>query len=125
MGNYSMPGYFQQMPVIQGKKYHPAADNEAELKGIEAELHKKIEEMLAAGTPDDKIHAKGQYTAMERINELVDEGSFLPLNSLYNPADNDEQKIGIIGTSIVKGLGRIDGKWAVIVASDNKKMAGA
>ena len=29
MGNYSMPGYFQQMPVIQGKKYHPAADNEA------------------------------------------------------------------------------------------------
>ena len=81
--------------------------------------------MLAAGTPDDKIHAKGQYTAMERINELVDEGSFLPLNSLYNPADNDEQKIGIIGTSIVKGLGRIDGKWAVIVASDNKKMAGA
>lgn len=125
MGNYSMPGYFQQMPVIQGKKYHAAADNEAELKGIEAELHKKIEEMLAAGTPDDKIHAKGQYTAMERINELVDEGSFLPLNSLYNPADNDEQKIGIIGTSIVKGLGRIDGKWAVIVASDNKKMAGA
>ena len=125
MGNYSMPGYFQQMPVIQGKKYHPAPDNEAELKAIEAELHKKVEEMLAAGTPDDKIHAKGQYTAMERINELVDEGSFLPLNSLYNPADNDEHKIGIIGTSIVKGLGRIDGKWAVIVASDNKKMAGA
>ena len=62
---------------------------------------------------------------MERILELVDEGSFLPLNSLYNPADNDEQKIGIIGTSIVKGLGRIDGKWAVIIASDNKKMAGA
>ena len=125
MGNYSMPGYFQKMPVIKGKIFHPAPDNEVEFKGVEEALHKKVDEMLAAGTPDEKIHQKGQYTAMERILELVDEGSFLPLNSLYNPADNDEQKIGIIGTSIVKGLGRIDGKWAVIIASDNKKMAGA
>ena len=52
-------------------------------------------------------------------------GTFCPLNSLYNPQDNDEEKIGIISTSIVKGLGRINGKWAVIIASDNKKMAGA
>ncbi|MGN0983344.1 MAG: acyl-CoA carboxylase subunit beta [Gemmiger sp.] len=125
MDNYSMPGYFQKMPVIKGKTYHPAPDNAAELQAIEEELHRKVAAMLAAGTPDDKIHAKGQFTAMERITELVDEGSFLPLNSLYNPAGNDEQRIGIIGTSIVKGLGRVDGKWAVIIASDNKKMAGA
>ncbi|MBO5727040.1 MAG: glutaconyl-CoA decarboxylase subunit alpha, partial [Oscillospiraceae bacterium] len=72
-----------------------------------------------------KIHAKGQYTAMERILSLVDEGSFCPLNTLYNPADNKDEKIGIVGTSLVKGLGRINGKWAVIIASDNKKMAGA
>ena len=62
---------------------------------------------------------------MERILELVDEGSFCPLNSLYNPAGNDQEKIGVVNTGVVKGLGRISGKWAVIIASDNKKMAGA
>ncbi len=125
MENYSMPGYFQKMPKIAGKAFPAAPANVKELKAVEAALHQKAQELLAAGVPDEKIHAKGQYTAMERIRELVDEGTFLPLNSLYNPADNDEQKIGIVNTSIVKGLGRIDGKWAVIIASDNKKMAGA
>ena len=125
MGNYSMPGYFQSMQELKGSPFAPNAENVAELKGIEAELHEQVAKMLAAGVPDEKIHAKGQYTAMERVLSLVDEGSFCPLNTLYNPADNKDEKIGIIGTSLVKGLGRINGKWAVIIASDNKKMAGA
>ena len=125
MGNYSMPGYFQSMQVLKGSPFAPNAENVAELKGIEAELHEQVAKMLSAGVPNEKIHAKGQYTAMERVLSLVDEGSFCPLNTLYNPADNKDEKIGIVGTSLVKGLGRINGKWAVIIASDNKKMAGA
>ena len=125
MGNYSMPGYFQSMQVLKGSPFAPNAENVAELKGIEADLHEQVAKMLSAGVPDDKIHAKGQYTAMERILSLVDAGSFCPLNTLYNPADNKDERIGIVGTSLVKGLGRINGKWAVIIASDNKKMAGA
>ena len=125
MGNYSMPGYFQSMQVLKGSPFAPNAENVEELKAIEADLHEQVAKMLAAGVPDDKIHAKGQYTAMERVLALVDEGSFCPLNTLYNPADNHDEKIGIVGTSLVKGLGRINGKWAVIIASDNKKMAGA
>ena len=125
MGNYSMPTYFQNMPVLNAPAYKPNPENVAELKGIEEGIHKQAEKMLSAGVPDDKIHAKGQYTALERINQLVDPGSFCPLNTIYNPQDNDEEKIGIISTGVVKGLGRINGKWAVIIASDNKKMAGA
>lgn len=125
MVGYSMPGYFQAMNVIKGDTFHKNPDNEKELKAVEAEINKKVQEILNAGTPDDKIHAKGQMTAMERILNLVDEGSFCPLNSLFNPEDNNETKIGIVNTGIVKGLGRVNGKWAVIIASDNKKMAGA
>lgn len=125
MGNYAMSGYFQKMPRIEGKAFPSAPDNANELKEIERTLRMKAQQMLAAGVSDEKIHTRGQYTAMERILELVDEGSFLPLNSLYNPEDNNQEKIGIVSTGIVKGLGRIDGKWAVIIASDNKKMAGA
>ena len=50
---------------------------------------------------------------------LVDEGTWCPLNSLYNPEHNKNGS-----TSIVKGLGRVNGKWCCIIASDNKKHAG-
>ncbi len=125
MGNYSMPRYFQNMPVLNTPDARPNAENEQELKEIERAIHEQAEKMLSAGTDDEKIHAKGQYTARERIRQLVDPGTFCPLNTIYNPEDNDEEKIGIISTGVVKGLGRINGKWAVIIASDNKKMAGA
>lgn len=52
-------------------------------------------------------------TALERIAELI-EGTWCPLNSLYNPQEF------ATGTGIVKGLARINGKWVVVVASDNK-----
>jgi len=118
MGNYSMPGYFQNMPVV-GKAVRPNAENVAELKAIEAEIDAKIAEGLANGKPDEAMNEKGQLTAMQRIALLVDEGTWCPLNSLYNPENN---KTGT--TSIVKGLGRVNGKWCCIIASDNKKHAG-
>lgn len=125
MSNYSMPRYFQNMKVISTNPFPNNADNTKELKEIEGKIHQKAQKLLNAGLPDEKVHAKGNMTAMERILALVDEGSFCPLNSLYNPAHNDQEKIGIINTGVVKGLGRVNGKWAVIIASDNKKMVGA
>ena len=125
MGNYSMPGYFQAMPVAPGKAFRPSPENVAELKAIEADVHAKVKELLDAGTPDETLHQRGQLTAMERVMSLIDAGSWCPLNSLYNPEGNKEVKTGVVNTGIIKGLGRIGGKWAVIIASDNKKLAGA
>ncbi len=125
MGNYSMPGYFQNMTVLKGEPVKENPENRKELTDIEEAIHQKIREYREAGVPDEKIHKRGQHTAMERILNLVDQGSFCPLNSLYNPNDNNEERIGIVNTGIIKGLGRVNGKWAVIIASDNKKMAGA
>ena len=118
---YSMPTYFQGMPVI-GKPgaVAPMPENEAELQRIESELAEKLAEIQAAGSTDEDIHKKGQLTALDRVNALVDPGSWCPLNSLYNPENNENRS-----TAIVKGLGKIGGKWAVVVASDNKKLAGS
>ena len=118
MGNYSMPRYFQNMPVV-GKPVRANAENAAELKAVEDEIHDKIDAAIAAGKSDEDINAKGQMTAMQRVALLVDEGTWCPLNSLYNPEGNKNGS-----TSIIKGLGRVNGKWCVIIASDNKKHAG-
>ena len=118
MGNYSMPRYFQNMPVV-GKPVRANAENVAELKAIEEEIHAQIVKGLENGKADADMNAKGQLTAMQRVSLLVDPGTWCPLNSLYNPEKN---KTGT--TSIIKGLGRVNGKWCVIIASDNKKHAG-
>lgn len=99
MGNYSMPRYFQNMPVV-GKPVRANAENVAELKAIEEEIHAQIVKGLENGKADADMNAKGQLTAMQRVSLLVDPGTWCPLNSLYNPEKN---KTGT--TSIVKGLG--------------------
>ena len=119
MSNYSMPRYFQNMPQIGEPLYGPDPENEQELKAVEAEIKAAVEKVLAAGRSDESLNESGQMTAMQRILALVDEGCWYPLNSLYNPLSNANGS-----TNIVKGLGRVNGRWAVIVASDNKKAAG-
>ena len=114
-----MPRYFQNMPQL-GKPATPDADNKEQLRKIEEEIYQLIMDSRQYGRSDESLNASGQLTAMQRIEALVDEGSFCPLNSLYNPNDNASGS-----TSIVKGIGRVNGKWAVIIASDNKKLAGA
>ena len=42
MGYYSMPGYFQNMPVAPGKPFRPDPANLAELKAIEEDVHAKV-----------------------------------------------------------------------------------
>ncbi|OFL26643.1 glutaconyl-CoA decarboxylase subunit alpha [Fusobacterium sp. HMSC064B12] len=117
--NYSMPKYFQNMPQVGKALANIDEANENAVRDVEEAIAQSIQAMQDSGTPDEKIHDKGQMTALERVAELVDEGTWYPLNTLYNPEDFET------GTGIVKGLGRIGRKWAVVVASDNKKIVGA
>ena len=120
MGFYSMPRYFQAMPQVGKPLRAQKEENIQKILSIEEDIHRIAAEAIANGKPDDKVHASGEWTAMDRLAALVDPGTWCPLNSLYNPEHNPEGS-----TAIIKGLGRISGRWAVIVASDNKKLAGA
>lgn len=108
------------MPII-GKPLQKKNDENIEkIQQIEEEIASLIAKVHAEGRPDESLNQAGQMTALQRIEALVDVNTWCPLNSLYNPEDNENGSTGII-----KGLGRINGRWAVIVASDNKKLAGA
>ena len=120
MNMYSMPGYFQNMPTVGKALVNPNPENEQELKAVENDIHESIKQALDAGiTTEEKLNARGQLSATQRINALIDPGTWCPLNSLYNPEDNRFQT-----TNVLNGLGRVNGKWVYIIASDNKKMAG-
>ena len=72
-----MPRYFQNMPVV-GKPVRANAENVAELKAIEEEIHAQIVKGLENGKADADMNAKGQLTAMQRVSLLVDPGTWCP-----------------------------------------------
>jgi len=115
-----MPGYFQNMPNIGAALDSPNAENEAELRKVEDDIQSEVEKILASGRSDESLNQEGQMTALQRLEMLVDDGTWCPLNSLLNTMNNADGSTGVI-----TGLGKIGDKWAVIIASDNKKLAGA
>ncbi len=119
-----MRPYFEKMADF-GRELKKGAlkrteENLAQLKAVEAEVAQAVENVKKAGFPTEKINARGQMTVWQRLEYLVEPGTWCPLHTLFNPLDNEEGT-----TNVVDGLGKISGKWAVIVGFDNKVMAGA
>jgi len=80
----------------------------------------EVDRVKNNGKSTEKMNEKGEMTAWQRLEYLVDPGTWCPLHTIYDPANNEEGNTGVID-----GLGKINGKWAVIIASNNKVMAGA
>lgn len=119
-----MHPYFKKMkPVgrhLGGVKLVCDESNEASIREQESEIARSIQDVIDAGLPAEELHQGGKMTAMERIHHLVDDRTFLPLCSLFDPASNREHSVGV-----VFGLAEIGSRSAVVIASDNKVLAGA
>jgi len=119
-----MRPYFEKMTEF-GNELKPgqikSSDaNVKQIKDVEADINSAVEDVKNAGFPTEKINARGMMTVWQRLDYLVDPGTWQPLHTLFNPNDNVE------GTNnVINGLGKISGKWAVIIGFDNKVMAGA
>jgi propionyl-CoA carboxylase beta chain len=65
-------------------------------------------------------HKRGKLTARERIEVLLDEGSFEELDALVRPQYNDyggeDQRY--YGDSVVTGYGRVDGRQVFVFSQD-------
>lgn len=121
---YPLRPYFEEMPEIgyslSDAEIARSEENIKSIQEVEQQIGEAVEKVKQAGTPADALRKKGQMTAYDRLEYLVDPGTWCPLHTLYNPADNEEGCTGVID-----GIGKIEGKWAVIIAFDNKVMAGA
>jgi glutaconyl-CoA decarboxylase len=119
-----MRPYFEKMQDF-GTELNPGQiksteENVEKIKDVEETVRKEIEKVKNVGLPEEKINARGQMTIWQRLRYLVDPGTWNPLHTLYNPDDNVEGT-----TNVIDGLGKISGKWAVIIGFDNKVFAGA
>jgi propionyl-CoA carboxylase beta chain len=85
-------------------------------------LRDKTRRAEEGGGPDrrERQHAEGKLTARERVETLLDEGSFEELDKLVEHRCLDfgmaEQKIP--GDGVVSGFGRVDGRQVFVFAQD-------
>jgi acetyl-CoA carboxylase carboxyltransferase component len=89
-------------------------------------FEKQIQELERRRTPalqmggEDKIKKqkeKGRFTARERIDKLLDPGSFLEIG-MFNHSDMPGMEEKIPADSKVAGYGKIDGRPVVIISND-------
>src|SRR5580704_9103409 len=95
------------------------------MRALVAELE-ELEDKLRAGGGAKKIerqHKDGKLTARERVAKLIDPGTFFLEIGLLIAYDRYEGQAP--GAGVVTGVGRIEGRPAVIVANDATVKAGA
>ena len=87
-----------------------------------ADLHRRLEATAAPGGPDavERQHARGKHTARERIDLLLDEGSFVELDAL---AVHRTTAFGMdakhpAGDGLVSGFGTVDGRQVAVYSQD-------
>ena len=88
------------------------------------ELEKRRETALAMGG-DERVkrhHASGRLTVRERIDGVLDEGSFYEIGMLAEPELRHERPIP--GDGCVTGFGRIDGRRVCLIGIDATTLAG-
>jgi propionyl-CoA carboxylase beta chain len=85
-------------------------------------LHQRQAEAEQGGGPKriQQQHAKGKLTARERLDLLLDEGSFVELDRFVTHRATDFGLAGqkVLGDGVVTGYGRIDGRLVYVYSQD-------
>ena len=119
-----MRPYFEKMDDL-GKPLRPAQrermkENIAQIEEVMAAVAAEAERIRNVGITVEVVHKRGEMTVWERIEYLVDPGTFCPLHTLFDPESEESGSTGV-----VDGLARIGGKWCVLIGFNNKWIAGA
>ncbi len=87
-----------------------------------ADLRHRIDEAVHAGSARavEKQHARGKKTARERIDLLLDPGSFVELDELarHRSTNFDLTATRPYGDGVVTGYGTVDGRQVCVFAQD-------
>jgi propionyl-CoA carboxylase beta chain len=99
----------------QGIAFHTTA-------GKLADLQRRYDDAVHAGSARavEKQHAKGKMTARERIDALLDEGSFVEMDELarHRSMAFGLDKIRPYGDGVVTGHGTVDGRPICVFSQD-------
>ena len=99
-----------------------------QLEKIQELITKRAEARLGGGEKAIvKQHEKGKYTARERINMLLDEGSFEELDMFvrHRCTNFGQEKKSYPGDGVVTGYGTVNGRLVYVFAQDFTVIGGS
>jgi len=113
------------MPIVSAQPAEAPAEPQPDIHttaGKIADLSRRNEEAVNAGSARavDKQHAKGKKTARERIEMLLDPGSFTELDELarHRSTSFGLEKTRPYGDGVVTGYGTVDGRPVCVFSQD-------
>ena len=88
-----MRSYFEKMTEF-GKSLSDGLkqrmrENVQQIKGVEKEIAEAVEKVRKAGLPAEVLNKRGEWTVYQRLEYLLDAGTWCPLNTLYDPANEE------------------------------------
>src|ERR1700754_1738227 len=94
-----------------------------------ADLYQRIDGAVHAGSEAavERQHAKGRQTARERVDQLLDPGSFVELDALtrHRSTNFGMDATRPLGDGVVTGTGTIDGRPVAVFSQDATVFGGA
>jgi propionyl-CoA carboxylase beta chain len=94
-----------------------------------ADLYRRIDLAVRQGNEAavDRQHAKGRQTARERVEELLDPGSFVELDELvrHRSTNFGMQEKRVYGDGVITGTGTIDGRTVAVFSQDATVFGGS
>jgi propionyl-CoA carboxylase beta chain len=110
-----MPKVTAVTPAVPGFDIHTTA-------GKLADLDRRTDAAVHAGSSGgvEKQHARGKQTARERIDLLLDPGSFVELDELarHRSTNFGQERKRPYGDGVVTGYGTVDGRQICVFAQD-------
>ncbi len=100
-----------------------------DMRELVKELKEKEKKILLGGGEEkiEKQHAKGKLTARERLEILLDPGSFIELDKFVKHRNTDFglDKVELPGDGVVTGIGKINGRPVAVFSQDFTVMGGS
>jgi len=94
-----------------------------------ADLYRRVDDAVHAGSAQavQRQHAKGRRTARERIDALLDPGSFVELDALtrHRSTNFGMDARRPLGDGVVTGTGTVDGRPVAVFSQDATVFGGA
>ena len=107
---------------MSDERIAPTVDPDVDVSDPRRELEQRQAAARLGGGQDriDKQHAAGKLTARERIDLLLDGGSFVELDALvaHRCTDFGMERQRIPGDGVVCGYGTVDGRLVYVFAQD-------
>src|SRR5215211_2461620 len=88
----------------------------------------ELKNLAESGGGKEKIdvqHAKGKLTARERIDLLLDEGSFIEMDKYVTHRQDDPETKKFYGDAVITGFGTITGRKVFVYAYDFTVLGGS